>query len=193
MSDKLSDIKTKISIPDYFSEVIVPQLGDYYSNYPVNFDAKPVACCPIHDEDTPSFRYYAETNTYYCFGCRSGGNIINLHLAYTEKQTGKRPSFAEAVDFLYEYFIKNNPNAKRIKVLTPLVKQEIKSTKAEQLRFSRFLYSVENQLLKEPHLPEMTKQKIYDAIDDIELLVDLQQVNAIEGMKLIKDMIHQSV
>jgi len=34
--------------------------------------------CPFHEDKTPSFYAYLETNSFYCFGCGTGGNIINL-------------------------------------------------------------------------------------------------------------------
>jgi DNA primase len=32
--------------------------------------------CPFHDDTTPSFVVYPETETYYCFGCRAHGDVI---------------------------------------------------------------------------------------------------------------------
>ena len=34
--------------------------------------------CPLHDEKTPSFVVYQETNSFYCFGCDVGGDVIKL-------------------------------------------------------------------------------------------------------------------
>ena len=36
--------------------------------------------CPLHQEDTPSFVWYKNTNTFYCFGCHEGGNVITLYM-----------------------------------------------------------------------------------------------------------------
>jgi len=40
--------------------------------------------CPIHKETKPSFMVYDNpdgTETYFCFGCHSGGNILSLYTA----------------------------------------------------------------------------------------------------------------
>jgi DNA primase len=38
-----------------------------------------VALCPFHEERTPSFTVYADTNRFYCYGCKATGDVINLH------------------------------------------------------------------------------------------------------------------
>lgn len=48
--------------------------------------------CPFHNEKTPSFTVYLNTQSYYCFGCGSGGDVITFiknieNLAYTEAVT----------------------------------------------------------------------------------------------------------
>lgn len=37
------------------------------------------ACCPFHKESGPSFYVDTATNTWRCFGCHSGGNVISLY------------------------------------------------------------------------------------------------------------------
>jgi len=37
-----------------------------------------VSLCPFHNEKTPSFMLYSETNTFYCFGCNEFGDVIKL-------------------------------------------------------------------------------------------------------------------
>ena len=37
-----------------------------------------VGLCPFHDEHTPSFHVYIDTQSYYCFGCHEAGNIFTF-------------------------------------------------------------------------------------------------------------------
>ncbi|MDG1049472.1 MAG: CHC2 zinc finger domain-containing protein, partial [Planctomycetota bacterium] len=37
------------------------------------------ACCPFHEERTPSFKVDVREGTWYCFGaCRKGGDVIKF-------------------------------------------------------------------------------------------------------------------
>ncbi len=52
------------------------------------------ACCPFHNEKTPSFSVQPERQFYYCFGCGNGGNAIGFVMEYDQV------SFPEAVESL---------------------------------------------------------------------------------------------
>lgn len=54
------------------------------------------ACCPFHQEKTPSFSVSPEDGLYYCFGCHAGGDIFS----FVEKM--ENLSFTEAVERLAE-------------------------------------------------------------------------------------------
>lgn len=47
---------------------IVDVLGEY--GVEIRYDGK--ANCPFHEEDTPSFHVFEETNSYHCYGCHAG-------------------------------------------------------------------------------------------------------------------------
>ena len=37
-----------------------------------------IGLCPFHNEKTPSFTVYPDTQSFYCFGCGAGGEIISF-------------------------------------------------------------------------------------------------------------------
>jgi DNA primase len=52
------------------------------------------ACCPFHNEKSPSFSVSQAKQFYYCFGCGAHGNVIDFLMQYD------RLSFPEAIDTL---------------------------------------------------------------------------------------------
>lgn len=43
------------------------------------------ACCPFHQEKSPSFHVTRETGKYHCFGCNAGGNAITFLMEYERR------------------------------------------------------------------------------------------------------------
>ena len=50
--------------------------------------------CPFHQEDTPSFHVYTDTQSYYCFGCHESGDI------FTFTMKSENMSYPEALRLL---------------------------------------------------------------------------------------------
>ena len=53
-----------------------------------------LACCPFHQEKTPSFNVNQQKQFYHCFGCGASGDVIAFLMDY------ERLSFSEAVEKL---------------------------------------------------------------------------------------------
>jgi DNA primase len=55
-----------------------------------------MACCPFHQEKTPSFSVNPAKDIYYCFGCAKGGSVFSFVMEI------ERVSFPEAVKIVAE-------------------------------------------------------------------------------------------
>lgn len=100
---KMAEVKSKVLIPEYFTEVLAPQMPIEYGGLDLN--TNPMCNCPIHQDNNESMRYYAETNTFKCFGCQAGGDVIELDRQVTLTMTEIMPSIEESVEMLHSRFI----------------------------------------------------------------------------------------
>jgi DNA primase len=86
LPEKLQELKNTIDLVDLISSYVpLKGSGKTYS-----------ACCPFHQEKTPSFHVYPVKQFYKCFACGSTGDAIHF-IRYMEKL-----DFVEAVLFLAE-------------------------------------------------------------------------------------------
>lgn len=71
---------------------IVDVVGSYVSL--IKKGANYWACCPFHNEKTPSFSVSQDKQMCYCFGCKKGGGVINFVMEM------ENLSYPDAVRFL---------------------------------------------------------------------------------------------
>ena len=71
---------------------IVRVVGDYVSLTPKG--GRFWGCCPFHNEKTPSFFVFNNTETYHCFGCGAGGDVITFIM------NAENLDYPSAVEFL---------------------------------------------------------------------------------------------
>ena len=82
------EIKARVDIVTLFSHfgVTLSKKGKSYT-----------ACCPWHDDSSPSLSVDREKGLYNCFGCGESGDVVTL----VEKMKGL--SFSEAMQYLKEF------------------------------------------------------------------------------------------
>ena len=74
-------------------------------SFGIDVNSRNKACCPFHDERTPSFTLTPDKGLYKCFGCGAGGDVIKL---YRELANA---TFSEAVAALIK---EDRPKARRV-------------------------------------------------------------------------------
>lgn len=78
----IDDILNRLDIVDVVdSRVKLKRTGKNYS-----------ACCPFHNEKTPSFTVSPDKQFYYCFGCGASGNALGFIMEFD------RLSFMETIE-----------------------------------------------------------------------------------------------
>lgn len=74
MIDQVQEVKDRVDIVEIISSYLtVKKAGTNYK-----------ACCPFHNEKSPSFMISPERQTFKCFGCSEGGDVIS----FVEKMEG---------------------------------------------------------------------------------------------------------
>ena len=64
----MQDLKSRCDITDIVSLVCQPKAARQKTWWD----------CPFHNEKSPSFNVYPENNSFYCFGCGAGGDVITF-------------------------------------------------------------------------------------------------------------------
>nr|BET44591.1 MAG: DNA primase [Candidatus Aschnera chinzeii] len=83
-SNFIDELILKTDIVTFISKNIsLKQYGKYYR-----------ACCPFHNEKTPSFTVNRNKKFYYCFGCGIHGNVIDFLINY------KKLTFLQSIEEL---------------------------------------------------------------------------------------------
>jgi DNA primase len=80
------------------------------------------ACCPFHNEKSPSFTVSQDKQFYHCFGCGAHGNVISFLMEYD------RLEFPEAIEELAQYHSIEVPREENS---APAPTQEQKQQKAD--------------------------------------------------------------
>ena len=87
-SDVATLVKQAVDIVDVVGQVVpLRRAGNRH-----------VGLCPFHREKTASFQVDAENQLYYCFGCGSGGDVLNFVMRY------QNIPFAEALRYLADRY-----------------------------------------------------------------------------------------
>jgi DNA primase len=86
MNDAVEQIKSRLNIIDVITPYVpLQKAGKHFK-----------ACCPFHQEKTPSFNVSPERGMYHCYGCGAGGDI------FTFVQAIEGVDFKEALKILAE-------------------------------------------------------------------------------------------
>lgn len=68
MGQEIDNIKSKLNIVDLIGEYVrLQKAGNNWK-----------ACCPFHNEKTPSFSVSEDKQVWHCFGCGKGGDIFGF-------------------------------------------------------------------------------------------------------------------
>jgi DNA primase len=88
-----------------------------------------MACCPFHDEKTPSFSVNAEKQFYHCFGCGVSGNAVGFLMEFEHR------SFPDVVEQLAQQCGMEVPRDESFDAAQQKQRQDIYSTLEKAARY----------------------------------------------------------
>ena len=129
-----------MALPDSFLQELVSRnnIEDVISSY-VRLKKQgrgAAGLCPFHGEKTPSFVVYTDTNSFFCFGCSAGGDVITFIMRI------ENLSYIDAVKFLAARVGLEVPESNRINdVVSKLRSRVLEANRSAARYFHRMLYS----------------------------------------------------
>ncbi|KKP58950.1 MAG: primase protein [Candidatus Moranbacteria bacterium GW2011_GWF1_34_10] len=144
MSQEIETIKSKLNIVDLVGEYVrLQKAGNNWK-----------ACCPFHNEKTPSFSVSEDKQFWHCFGCGKGGDIFGFLMEI------EGMSFREALENLAQRSGVELPKYSQKETISNLEKNKIEEILEWSTRFyEKQLWETENgkknlQYLRERGLTE---------------------------------------
>lgn len=110
--------------------------------------------CPIHNDKNPSFHIHPGTNSWYCFGCGSGGTVIDFIVSY------ENITLSEA---LKKFVVKDN------KIKYDLMRKRIENLKTSDhsnVQATRKRIWIELGLLIRDFVKQEMQDQMFKEIDD---------------------------
>lgn len=168
------EYETKSIIQDSIKEAITTSIYEVVSSYGFQIFEDRMICCPFPShkggkERTPSLYLYRETNSYYCFGCKSSRTTVD---------------FVSALEEISRQEAAKKILSKNFSVI--IVQKEFDETKISQLNlsFSKFL----KPYIKDPEYIEDI-EKYCESFDALNIKHKLSHEDLEKVIELIKNTI----
>jgi len=107
-------------------------LRQVIESYGIRIEGRHI-CCPLHNENTPSFKVYEEDTpegNFYCYGCQKSGDIISF-VAFKENCSAGQALVKIAKNFNIELITKDNMASSLVSNLSLILTKKKKETPKE--------------------------------------------------------------
>lgn len=175
---RLEEVKTKVNILTIIDKEIRPNLpSGYWSSGMRLLETTHVDLCPLHAEDTGSFRIFPNTNTCDCYAGCGGGDNVWLYREFNNKVLNQHIAFGSAIDYLYETYISGKKVAPVI--FSDLMKAVQINTPQEVFSFFFKLSVLEGQLSAKQNGCSLDKLlEYYRSADQLKRLIANNEIKA---------------
>lgn len=137
------------------------------------------ACCPFHNEKTPSFSVSSTKQIYKCFGCGASGDAISFVMEHEKK------SYIEAIEFLaseYNVIIDHEEQTPEQKEVVDMLRRQQLLIQASAKKYYQYLLNLdENNKAFQKLIDELIEKRQLD----FETVIDWQIGYAPEEWKFL--------
>lgn len=135
------------------------KIRDFVESTGAHVNGHGFCCCPLHGEKTASLKVYDRTNSWYCFGCHHGGDVLAFARLYY------KVSFPETVKMLaqqYDINCDSKPDIKNAVNKAVLeMQRKKKARRIEQLENEYWIY-YESWLDADHKAVDLAPKTMYD-------------------------------
>lgn len=180
---KLEEIKTKVNILVILDKEIRPNLPHgYWSSGMRLFETTHVDLCPLHNEDTGSFRIFPATNSCSCYAGCGGGDPVWLYREFYNKVMNQNISFTSAIEYLHSTYVEGK---KAVSVVyNDLMKATQLNTPRETFTFFLKMSQYEGQLsTKKVGIGIGELLRYYRVVDQLRRLIITNEILASDAVR----------
>lgn len=166
-------VDNSINMSDYFNQYVFPlkqgltQISRMHSG----------SICPFHNEKDPSFRYYADSNRFKCFGCGLSGDVVRLHQLAERHYKFRKLSEEEAIRELIKiYSLDIDMDSSKVEYNPFQECREKLELKYDKSHSIVKLMERSNRVIKSQNLSVEEKIDALRDIDDMAVMYELEKV-----------------
>ena len=168
-------IVDNVSIPQYYNDNIVPNKQGFR---PISAE-RPSGICPFHSDTDPSFHFWKEKKAFHCFGCKTSGNVIRMHILWQKefhkRYVDKNTAVKELAQMYGVELEVDETGEAKVESVFDIAKRKTASAQYESngmdgdkmsiVKFRTFNNQVKNTISRSPYIDGETAARQYHKLD----------------------------
>lgn len=167
-------INHKINLADYYNSYVFPlakgltQISRSHTG----------SICPFHKERDPSFRYYADSNRFKCFGCGLAGDVVRLHQLAERHYKYRKLTDEDAIKELIQLYNLDIDLEKLIGETNPFqeCREKLDVSHSNNAYSMVKLFDRNRRIIKSTALNIDERIKAFNDIDDMAVVIEMERL-----------------
>ena len=113
-------------------------------------------------------------------------------MAYASRMSGNKVTKDEAINFLYNYFIRGQETTTQFIEKSDQVNEKLNSDK-DIIKLNIYRVNLEKSIMADAKLKSDVKIKLYEALDNVDLLISMDKVDTRSAEKYLKEKVKELI